>query len=83
MDRPNTSIDYILDFIAERTEQDCGRHLDNFTNLCSIIGIPLAPEKTEGPSQILSFAGIELDTTIMQARLPVKKSKSIYNKSKK
>ena len=68
---------HILDdfFIAERTEQDCGRHLDNFTNLCSIIGIPLAPEKTEGPSQILSFAGIELDTTIMQARLPVEKIK--------
>ena len=44
----------------------------------------MAKTDIEGPSQILSFTGIELDTTIMQARLPVeKKSKSIYNKSKK
>ena len=36
--------------------------------------IPLAPEKTEGPSHIHSFAGIELDTTIIQARLPPEKN---------
>jgi hypothetical protein len=28
--------------------------------LCSYLGIPIAPEKTFGPSSILSFAGIEL-----------------------
>lgn len=30
----------------------------------------MAREKTMGPSQILSFAGIELDTCLMEARLP-------------
>ena len=66
---------HILDdfFIAEKTEQECSRHLNNFTNLCSTIEIPLAPEKTEGPLQILSFAGIELDTKLMEARLPLEK----------
>ena len=33
-------------------------------------GIPIAVEKTEGPSQVLPFAGIELDTRYMIARLP-------------
>ena len=30
----------------------------------------MAPEKTVGPSFVLSFAGIELDTIKMEARLP-------------
>ena len=37
------------------------------------LGIPIAPEKTLGPPQILSFAGIELDFCLMEARLPVDK----------
>ena len=30
----------------------------------------MAPEKTVGPSTVLCFAGIELDTSAMEARLP-------------
>ena len=41
--------------------------------LCSYLGIPMAPEKTVGPSQIISFAGIELDSILMEARLPQEK----------
>ena len=38
--------------------------------LCSSLGIPMAPEKTVGPSTVLSFAGIELDTVRSEAHLP-------------
>ena len=41
--------------------------------LCSYLGIPMAPEKTVGPSTTLTFAGIELDTVLMEARLPQEK----------
>ena len=34
------------------------------------LGIPTAPGKTFGPSQILEFLGIELDSSLMEARLP-------------
>ena len=34
------------------------------------IGVPMASEKTVRPSFVLSFAGIELDTIKMEARLP-------------
>jgi hypothetical protein len=37
------------------------------------LGAPIAPEKTVGPSTILTFAGIELDTNTMEARLPADK----------
>ena len=33
----------------------------------------MAPEKTEGPSPFLSFAGIELDCSMNEARLPQEK----------
>ena len=38
-----------------------------------MLGIPLASEKIEGPSEYLTFLGITLDTQLMQARLPDKK----------
>ena len=41
-----------------------------FLRLCSYLGIPMAPDKTVGPSTTLSFAGIELDSLSMEARLP-------------
>ena len=33
----------------------------------------MAPEKTVGPSTTLAFAGIEMDTVFMVARLPHEK----------
>ena len=34
------------------------------------LGVPIAAKKTEGPSTILEFMGIVLDTVWMEARLP-------------
>ena len=42
--------------------------------LCDYLGVPMAPEKTVGPSNILTFAGIELDSLRMEARLPLDKT---------
>ena len=38
--------------------------------MCSQLGIPIAPNKTCGPSTTLTFAGIELDSIRSEARLP-------------
>lgn len=40
-------------------------------------GIPLAEEKTKGPSRVLDFLGITLDSVKMQASLPLDKLESI------
>ena len=44
--------------------------LNLFLPLCSYVGIPMAPKKTYGPVTTLSFAGIELDSVLLEARLP-------------
>ena len=53
--------------------KSCDNELKAFLKTCDEIGVPMAPEKTVGPSCVLSFAGIELDTTKMEAWLPCDK----------
>ena len=53
---------HILDdflFIA-RTEEQCRTDLSNFLRMCDYLGVPIAQEKTCGPSQVIQFAGITL-----------------------
>lgn len=51
----------------------CQEQLHQFLSLCRELGVPIASEKTEGPAQILCFAGIELDCCKFEARLPREK----------
>ena len=51
----------------------CQQNLDTIKQICDILGVPLALENVEGPTTCLSFLGITLDTTAMEARLPPEK----------
>ena len=53
--------------------QICHRSLRLLIEVCTLLGIPLALEKVAGPSTIIEFLGILLDTMRMEARLPVEK----------
>ena len=60
-------------FIIAASQEICQRHLNLFVDLRGHLGVPIAPEKTCGPATTLSFAGIELDTIQLEARLPTEK----------
>ena len=69
---PGVGIVHVLDdflFISENY-QSCQLALDRFIKICEDIGVPLAPDKTEGPTQSLPFVGINIDTVSMTASLP-------------
>lgn len=51
----------------------CTRLLCGFHELAGELNVPLAHEKTEGPPQILTFLGVELDTVQQISRLPANK----------
>ena len=51
----------------------CKAALDNMLSTCQSLGVPLAKDKIEGPTTSLVFLGIELDTVLMEARLPADK----------
>lgn len=63
---------HVLDdfLFIEPNKLSCDRILSDFQNMCKMIGLPLAPDKTFGPEQILPFLGITLDTIKFEARLP-------------
>ena len=66
---------HILDdfLIIGESIRDCQATLKRFLHFCKDIGVPMAPEKTEGPSSVLAFTGIELDCLRYEARLPQEK----------
>lgn len=66
------AVSHILDdfLLISRTKERGETARKKFESLCQGLGVPLAPDKTEGPTKCLSFAGIELDTENMEARLP-------------
>ncbi len=73
--RHKLKIDELLhlldDFLfVSATYMQCQSSLNLFIGLCHQLGIPIAPDKTFGPSTTLTFAGIELDSVKFEARLP-------------
>lgn len=59
--------------IAAESFDTCKTSLHQFLTFCENVGVPMAPEKTTGPSPVLTFAGIELDCSMNEARLPQEK----------
>ena len=48
----------------------CSMAVAKALEVCSTLGIPVAPEKTDGPAQSIAFLGITIDTAMGQLRLP-------------
>ena len=69
------SIHYIDDFLTAGAagSLECYNNLKIFTATCQELEVPLKEEKVEGPSQVLNFLGITLDSNLMEIRLPKRK----------
>jgi hypothetical protein len=50
--------------------------------ICSEIGVPIANEKTEGPSTIIEYLGLAIDTVNMLIKIPEKKVQDLLKKIK-
>ena len=63
---------YILNyfFVAESTRLDCFLSFSTLLKLFMSVKAPTVASKTIGPSQVIEFMGIVLDSVRMEARLP-------------
>ena len=59
--------------MANRSREHCQQDMQRVLDLCEFLGVPLAPEKIIGPSQVLVYLGIEIDIVNGVARLPADK----------
>ena len=66
---------YIDDFIVlgHPGSDSCARSLHTLESECAALGVPLAPLKKVGPTPIIPFLGIEINTTDGLLRLPAYK----------
>jgi len=66
---------YLDDFLIAGKEgaEECRRNLDIVCRSCQWLGIPLKLQKIEGPASVIVFLGIELDSNLLEMRLPAGK----------
>ena len=65
---------YLDDFIVVEREQEAAiRARETLEVLFDTLGLPLEPEKLEGPSRHLKFLGIMVDTVNLRLQLPEEK----------
>ena len=64
-------IHYLDDFFTAGPPDShtCRRNMETMNRLCNCINAPTKPEKEEGPSTSLTFLGILLDSSTMQASI--------------
>lgn len=70
------NIDHYLDdfiFAGHSDSNQCWTLMNAFQQLCSQLGVPIADEKTEGPTTCLTYLGYELDAALLQIRIPQQK----------
>ncbi len=63
---------YVDDFVSvwAKGSGECACSLRMFKETCERLGMPLDEKKTEGPTEVITFLGIEIDSINMELRLP-------------
>ena len=63
---------YLDDFITigPPQSQTCHHNLGVITSTCQQLGVPIEPDKTEGPAIRITFLGMEIDSVARIIRLP-------------
>lgn len=69
----NPNILHYLDdflFAGKANSHQCQNTLVIFQNICQDLGVPIAQDKTTNPATIITYLGIEFNTTVMSMKLP-------------
>ena len=69
-------VHYLDDFFTCSTEMT-QYYMDLIQAVFNIIGVPVALDKLEGPSQVITFLGIEIDSNSFTIRLPLDKLREL------
>jgi hypothetical protein len=59
------NLDHYLDdffFAGEAGTNNCTNLMNQFDGVCERLGVPIANDKTEGPTTILEYLGLTIDS---------------------
>ena len=76
---------YLDDFlvVGRPATDECSKYLEILISTCTMLGVPLAEDKIEGPETRLTFLGIEIDSERQIASLPSTKLSKIKDELRK
>lgn len=62
---------YVDDFVTGAPSlEECQNNVSIMKGVCKETGVPIEPEKDEGPASVIGVLGVELDTVAREIRLP-------------
>ncbi len=67
--------DYIT--ISATGSGECALNYQLVLHMCGKLGVPLAPDKCEGPTTCITFLGMELGTIVLEVDLPPEKMQNL------
>ena len=70
-------VQYLDDFWCGGEQHMCEHMFKVFKEVCTVLCVPLAVEKLEGPTSIITFLGIQIDSTNQTLALPQDKLQEI------
>ena len=71
-------VHYLDDFFTiHRLKMVCSSIMSVFKLVCDQIGMPVSPDKSEGPTQVIEFLGLMIKTIQMVVRIPRDKMQDI------
>lgn len=75
-------IHFLDDFLmaGKHGTADCQVMLDHFTQCLNELSVPIASEKTEGPTTCIIFLGLEINSIEMTVRIPKEKLRELIDK---
>ena len=74
------NLDHYLDdffFAGKANLNDCQSLITTFVNICNKLQVPIADEKTEGPTCVMEYLGLTIDTREMTVKISDKKMKEL------
>ena len=76
------SIDHYLDdliFMGTEDTNNCELLMSTFQSICEELGVPIASNKTVGPTLLLPFLGYMIDTVELMILIPLEKNDKLKN----
>ena len=68
------TLHYLDDFIMVHASRNtCASYMAKLQEICSFIGAPLSPDKTQGPLQIITYLGLKLNFLKQVVQIPLDK----------
>ncbi len=72
------ALEWVLrDHFVRHYFDDFGQAIDMTNSICELLGVPLAPDKCEGLATIVTYLGIDFNTSTLHFHLPDDKIQSI------